>query len=296
MKNIKVKLGFSLIELSITIVVIAIIVLAVVKGSAIIKQSKLTSARALTNSSPVMSIGGLALWFDSSSRNAFDEAETTNDASISTWYDVNPNAVTPLDITQNTSSKKPKYNASGINGLPTVQFDGTSDYLSKSSVKGSSISGTDKITMFVVQQHYVPLDSTANSTVFMWQSLGCNNRVALINIPATNKIYFHHVNCSGLLTSSQSIYNNTPVIISTSRKHTNAEVRLNGASIGTTTMSSNLSLTGSATLYIGVETEAITRYFYGEIGEIIVFRKALTNQEISDIEDYLSKKWGINLN
>ena len=49
----KLKLGFSLIELSVVILIIGILVLGVTQGSRILTEVKLKSAIALTTSSPV---------------------------------------------------------------------------------------------------------------------------------------------------------------------------------------------------------------------------------------------------
>lgn len=37
-------------------------------------------------------------------------------------------------------------------------------------------------------------------------------------------------------------------------------------------------------------------YFKGYIGELIIFKRGLTDAEISDVEQYLSKKWAIKIN
>ena len=65
------RLAFSLIELSVVILIIGILVLGVTQGNRMMSEAKLKSARSLTTSSPVASIEGLAVWLDSTSENAF---------------------------------------------------------------------------------------------------------------------------------------------------------------------------------------------------------------------------------
>ena len=36
-------------------------------------------------------------------------------------------------------------------------------------------------------------------------------------------------------------------------------------------------------------------YFNGDIGEIIIFTSALKAEELSSIQNYLAKKWGIKI-
>ena len=49
-------------------------------------------------------------------------------------------------------------------------------------------------------------------------------------------------------------------------------------------------------LNIGSYNSGSTRAHYldGDIGEIIIFNRALKNEERKAVEDYLAKKWGIN--
>ena len=63
-KNINRFTGFSLIELSIVIIIIGILVAGITQGSRIIKEARLKTAKTLTESSPVASIRDLTLWLD----------------------------------------------------------------------------------------------------------------------------------------------------------------------------------------------------------------------------------------
>ena len=56
--------AFSLIELSIVILVISLLVVGVTKGSRLMSEAKLKSAQALTSSSPVNAMTGVVLWLD----------------------------------------------------------------------------------------------------------------------------------------------------------------------------------------------------------------------------------------
>ena len=58
------KLAFSLIELSVVILIIGILVLGVTQGSRMMYEAKLKSAISLTQSSPVISMENLVLWLE----------------------------------------------------------------------------------------------------------------------------------------------------------------------------------------------------------------------------------------
>ena len=63
--------AFSLIELSIVILVIGLLIAGAIQGSNMISKAALSSARTLTESSPVNSIRSLFIWFDSTSKANF---------------------------------------------------------------------------------------------------------------------------------------------------------------------------------------------------------------------------------
>ena len=56
--------AFSLIELSIVILIIGIIIAGITQGSRLVTKMRVASARALTQSSPVTSIKGLMMWLE----------------------------------------------------------------------------------------------------------------------------------------------------------------------------------------------------------------------------------------
>ena len=64
-KNI--KKAFSLIELSIVILIIGILVAGVTQSSRLVSQFRLLSARNITQSSPVHSIKDLLIWLETTS-------------------------------------------------------------------------------------------------------------------------------------------------------------------------------------------------------------------------------------
>ena len=58
------SLAFSLIELSIVILIIGILIAGVTQGSRLVRESRVKTAQTLTQSSDVSSIKDLVLWLD----------------------------------------------------------------------------------------------------------------------------------------------------------------------------------------------------------------------------------------
>ena len=65
------KNAFSLIELSIVILIIGILVAGVTTSSRLIRAMKLISAKQLTQSSPVLTISDLLAWFEPTKEGIF---------------------------------------------------------------------------------------------------------------------------------------------------------------------------------------------------------------------------------
>ena len=104
MKNFKnyKNQAFSLIELSIVILIIGILVAGVTQSSRLIRQMQLSSARALTLSSPVLSIPNLVSWYEPTQEKSFDEVETSENSLVSKWYDLSLVNSDPVSVSSKT--------------------------------------------------------------------------------------------------------------------------------------------------------------------------------------------------
>lgn len=121
-ENRKSFKAFSLIELSIVILVIAILVAAVYEGKELVGKSKLSIARSLTESSPISGIKNLVLWFETSME---DSVVVAADGTVTKWKDRNPQSLERINAYLGTrSTNAPDYVENGVNGLPTLRFNG----------------------------------------------------------------------------------------------------------------------------------------------------------------------------
>ncbi|GDX36119.1 hypothetical protein LBMAG18_06300 [Alphaproteobacteria bacterium] len=145
--------AFSLIELSIVILIIGILVAGVTTSSRLVNQMRLTSARSLTLSSPVSAISDLSLWYETTSPKSFDSENPSNGEYIAKWYDLNPQRLEKLDLSQTgADSSKPIYETNAINGLPALRFNG-GQFLERVNTLGGNFARTDQISIFFVQNH-----------------------------------------------------------------------------------------------------------------------------------------------
>jgi prepilin-type N-terminal cleavage/methylation domain-containing protein len=289
-KRKKNKLAFSLIELSVVILIIGILVLGITKSSRIISESKLKSAQSLTQGSPVVSIPNLVLWIESTMKKSFDDNEKIDggiggNGTINKWYDINPNTTSPQILKQNSGfivSAKPAYINNGINGLPVVRFLGNGAYL---EYDASSLVSSN-YTIFAVVQRRV--GSSNNGFLGTFGGSVANT----INFVYHNDLFWLQTGSDNGQASIPKYNSPVAAIFNASQSSTVGKIMfLNGAQI--------LNSPSSTTLLTSISSAAIGRYsgsgYNGDIGEIIIFNRFLTNNERKSVESYLSQKWNIKV-
>ncbi len=130
--------AFSLIEISVVIVIIGILIAGVSQGIDLYNEFKLTNARTLTLNSVVSRISNLSMWWETTMENSFKTAKPNDGELINQWNDINPQRVMKINLfnTPNDASR-PAYKASAINGLPALKFSNAQE-LRSVDIKGDS--------------------------------------------------------------------------------------------------------------------------------------------------------------
>lgn len=271
------KSAFSLLELSISIIIIGILMGIVVQGIKMVASSKLAAARSLTASSPVKNISGLIAWYETTSTDSFLKSEAIDGAQISTWYDISPDSIpSKKNSLTRTASSAITYVANGINKLPSIKFtttNGTTPLMLSGFYQGSFAQGT----VFVVSQQTsisattgVLFDlSTSGATAMLLQNYVLLNAGTAANISQT-------ITTKPYITA---VYLNS----SNSKAYLNSISTLAGGSV-VNAGSNSLSL-----LSVGTNRSG-NLGLQGYISEVIVYNRPLTNLERKDVINYLSKK------
>lgn len=298
MKNSNRKSAFSLVEISIVIIIIGILVAGVTQSSRLLTQAKLSSAKSMTQSSPVSSITGLSLWIDSVSDASFQSNDLDDATTITTWNDINPQTITKANL---TPSGGPLYKTNVINGLPAILFDGVDDFASTANF--SNISSAS--TVFAV----VKLPSTlAAQTIFSKRATtGTAINIEFGTTVATGWTYAdggasYNPTASSAPTAASGSYVVSVVYnLSSADSGTSTATGVHFFQNGSTTpfTLNHFATTGSPTsvsenLFVGKSgLTATPAFFSGHIGELVIFDRALKREERRSIEAYLGKKWGI---
>jgi prepilin-type N-terminal cleavage/methylation domain-containing protein len=288
--------AFSLIELSITILIIGILIAGITSASRLVRTSKISKAQALTKSSPISSITGLTMWLETTSeasfRGTFNDNETISGISgTEVWFDINP--LSNIKYHAKSAGANPNYSIKGINDLPALYFNGTSQYLRLDP----NILINTEYTVIVVES---PTRAATSSPAYFIGSDGpCSGSDCFTFGYATAAIptvrfghWSYDLDNDGYSLGSLSSYNlKKPSIhigITSKAGKSYHKDGVTGASSG-----QNILLATNSSMNVA---KSLTNYYQGFIGEIIVFNKALNAEERRVVETYLSKKWDIPVN
>ncbi len=286
----KFKHAFSLIELSIVILVIGILVIGVTKGSRILYKSRLSSARALTTSSPVALVPGIKVWLEATTAESFNNDQDSqsmpqNGSAVATWYDINPHTSSQNNAT--SAATKPIYVDNGINNLPSLSFDSTK-YI---TITNTNILNTGSYTMFVVEKRA----STAAMGV-----VGANFTGTAIFYRTPTELDVEHFVSNGaggadwtpvtVASFANLVTRITSVTYlganSTMKVYTDGYIRSNGG---------RGSVPAGGQYSIGQSYAGVGGNYNGYIGEVILFDRVLSSTERHGIESYLGSKWGVQV-
>lgn len=281
--------AFSLIELSIVILIIGILVAGVTQSSRLIKRFNLQSAQNITRNSPVPTIANLSAWYESVLETSFNDNEEQDQANITVWYDVNPLSTIKANATAPLASTQPKFIENALNGLPAIRFDGIDDYLRSDNI---SISG-NQVTYFIVSLRksyniYASPFSTLSPSAPFDNTSDAHFRAFL----EYDNVMYPFRNGWGAATTHPG---NNVLFMSCGVFNGSVNINyFNGVATASAPSTGNFNVT---TILLGStwQASAPSNRWSGDIGEIIIYSRALKTDERQDIEKYLAKKWKIKI-
>ena len=285
------KTAFTFIEMAASVVVIGIIIGFVIGGQNLVSLSRLSSARALTNASVVNDIDNVTLWLETTSKASFEKGQAVDGNLISQWNDIAPKVTLKHNVTQATPASQPIYVQNGINNLAALRFSGPGYTMENSSADGFSLVNDRELTLFMVAQDV----ATGSSTPLILSVAGGSDRISMHFFYSTGKaLYWDSPVVGGRVSASfasvtQITDSSAPAIWCYVRDGANGHVYYNGEQVITSS-----SLTAFTTISRSMILEIGLNY-NGFLGEVILFDRVLGADEQDQIEEYLSKKWKIDL-
>lgn len=293
--------AFSLIELSIVIIIIGILIAGVVRGSAIILKAKLNTAKSLTQSSPVAATAGLRLWLETTLDESISALQAVDETNVTVWYDINPQVSNKLFARNDNSIIQYRFDT-GINSLPSLYFPGGTGAASTSffTLSTSSAStnptaiatGNNAFTVFLVAKADAVGTGVVNNAFYNGTAGDGGDGWGYLNSESNKALSFGATTAVDM--SGGVAFSRGEVISIVS---TGSAVTLYTDGVKDATIDASAVTIGSATdgFYIGSfdATGSDTDNWVGYISEIIIFDKKLSDANRKDIEIYLGTKYNI---
>ena len=293
------KKAFSLIEISVVIVIIGILISGISSGIDLYSDFRITSARSLTLGSKVPRIDGLVAWWETTLEKSFDKNEAINGVKITNWYDANPLSLNKITLTQSNSANKATFKANSINSLPAISFDGSNKYITNNIF-------AESFTLIVVLASNSLGAGTSSSQAYLNTVIigadypgSANDIIPLALGDGNLKMFTGTDGSETTLISNSKIKTGTPYIVSASRNFEDGtrKIMINNSNIVSDKLGgAGLFLKASSLAGIGADAnDWNTNLYNGNIAEIIVYNKILNISDIDIIHKYLSKKYSIKL-
>ncbi len=293
------KNAFSLVETSIVVLVIGILISGVITGRALLASARLTNAKELTQKSPVNSIKGLILWMETVSDKSFVDVELKDNLVITNWYDINSQTSSTNRATLSGAAAGPTYKQECINKLPCLYFNGTNTGLDLvNTATGKYLTIFAVITsprVFTTGVIYEIIASDAAWTAANQTFAYHTSATGSLAYQVAGTAPYQGINGSTIKLKSATNYVLSVVDDASSviYEYINGRVaNTSGASLPNK-MLGNMTI-GYQNLRFGPPVKQ--NYYEGNIGEIIIFERALSTADRKEVESYLSNKWAIRLN
>lgn len=234
------------------------------------------------------SISGMAAWYDILDPSTFTLDGSNNFSQLRDKGDFG------IHLNQASSGSRPSYLSSGTNGKPVMRIDGTSDIISSSGYPVSTFfgSGTQQATWVYVLA-YLDSDRLAMSVATAFA--GTTNRM-LLDRHAGGRFQFTAGSIGHMAITSAPFPSPATAWSIETVRWTNGSVPTLRRKIpgSVTTYSGPGTLTGTmaGTFQIDLGYHNVIAANF-EISEWLIFNRELSNEEVTELENYLSAKWAI---
>ena len=226
-------------------------------------------------------VDGLRLWLD-----AGNGLTTGADGVVSSWADQSHFG---HDVGQAELGLQPTLVADAVNGKPALLFDGEDDVLARADVAGADLLSADEVSVFaVVRQKW---QSKVN-TVVAWEAPNYKNHMALLT-SYNNKflIDYGHASEGGRVSANQPEgWDDEWHVLEFVRSGNTAKAQVGSTEIELSEFSDSLEVDTLGTLSVGAVPKLA---FGGEIAEVLVYNRSLTNPERDGVRGYLGARYGL---
>ncbi len=243
--------------------------------------SSLIQVTAQTGPGGVGNSSTVPFWVDA------NEISQSSGSAVSTWSDISGNG---NDFSQASSTRRPTFQTSIINGLPALRFDGVNDFLRSGAI--SAMETTPKSWFAVCQPITIKVGGVCGS-----QYSGTSVQKGLFNTAVVtnggNRYYTYHRFTTGVAPISTASINTNPTYLSTIVGTTSYSTYQDGSLVGTQS-GTVLAPSTHVESRIGRHSSA-SHHFSGYISENFHFTFELNTCQRTIVDNYLSSKYGLSI-
>ncbi|MGJ8650759.1 MAG: LamG-like jellyroll fold domain-containing protein [Opitutaceae bacterium] len=251
-------------------------------------------------------ISGNVLWLDGSDVDGdFQIGGSFVNGSV--WVD--KSTANNADASQTTANRRPSVTPLAHNGLTTVSFDG-SDYMDVNSAAFGMLRNVSGCTVFIFasgsnagsQSHRVIMVSTGTNAAgtragfnfndSFGSSIGGTGNAGLAGRRLDSNPY-QRINGFGLTNGSYGQWTGVfDYANATLKLYSNGDLSTNATNFQS---AGNTSNTNSLNIRLGADaaTNDERGFYTGNLGEVIIYNRVLSDSEREEVESYLANKWSI---
>ena len=284
----KNRKGFSLIEISVVILIIGVLIAGISQASDMIDEAALKGARTASRGSRVPRVKDLVLWVDAVSDGASLTAagkQAVDDQAVTQLKDLNPRSSAKLTLTGTGTSI---FNSNKVSGLPGLNLSGSNYFKLTDRFDNSTID----YTIYLVYQPAV-LPSSGTQFIFEKRSSVGATFPYRLEIDSAGFYKFSDSAVAVAAYGAKKASAGKVNIIRLARSSA-ASLSIVVDDVPNVAVAGSTSAINSDELIIGAKNAASpTNHANGRLGELIIFERDLVSSEEADIETYLFRKWKV---
>lgn len=224
---------------------------------------------------PAIPSSGLALWLRA------DRGIQQKDGLVQGWLDQSGNQMNAM---QSSVIARPAYLATGFNGRPTLEFDGTGQFMKFNDGFGDFGKG---VAALIVAQ-------PTKSDCAQMLELSNGSEIDDIAFGMWQHKWAYEVESPYLQIGN--VDEERFSLYAVNHRMGTSELRIDGSALSTLAMPLPVLPASGVRVnnFVGHTLYGSCDYFKGQISEIILYSRALTNTELTAIEKYLDARWSLS--
>lgn len=215
--------------------------------------------------SPAM-LPNLAAWYDAQA------VQASADSPLAQWDDLSGRA---RHMTQGATAAQPAYRANGLNGHPSVQFDGSNDYM-----RAAIDSYTGVWTVYVVGQWTA---ATLSSSQWMLDGLSSTDSGTRLGFYRSSSGFAITRGTNLVSASADNLVHRHKLVYAGTSTITTDGTQIASGGTGTNIETSHLMVGARGTL---------ANWFAGHVGELIYIQGTVAPEDDAKVAAYLQARWG----